>query len=333
MSNKKFENAVLAVTFALIVAGVAASLIHPPAGSQTARASSGIVAPRVAASDSASSGVVQVSARAPRFNARSLHSADTLNQTFSRMGYDLGDVRSGDDGVPRVYLASLPADLRDVRDVGQRKSLFFRSVLPLVLKTNERILADRKRLWDLRARKRLGETLPAQERLWLAVMAERYGTERGDLDALMARVDIVPPSLALAQAAEESGWGTSRFVREGNALFGQWTWSGEGIKPKNREEGKTHRVRAFESLDQSVAAYMRNLNTHRAYKQLRKIRAAMRRAGQPIQGKKLLPGLKRYSERGVKYIEGLQTIMSANGLAQLDDARLRDGRATNRPSI
>jgi len=248
-----------------------------------------------------------------------------LSAAFARLHYDLDSVFAGESRVPRLFLAHLPKDLVNVRDTRVRKAVFFQSLLPLVLQVNERILADRRRIWHLRAHRALGERLDAIDRLWLAMMSDRYGVPRGDFSALLQRVDAIPPSLALAQAAEESGWGTSRFAREGNAVFGQWTFSEDGgLTPRERDDGDTHKVRAFPSLLDSVKAYVRNLNTHRAYRDLRKTRASMRRKGLPLDGEVLADTLVHYSERGEAYVDTLHTIIEANGLRRLDDARLHD---------
>lgn len=242
----------------------------------------------------------------------------------TQLGYDLKAVITGDSPVPRISLASLPGDLHTIRETAKRKAMFFKTVLPLVLQVNEQIVQDRQRLWDLSAQQKTGAPLAADDRLWLAVMAERYGTKRGDVAALLKRHDVVPPSLALAQAAIESAWGTSRFVREGNAMFGQWTYEDEhdGIVPNDRMDGMTHRIRAFDSLYESVLSYVTNLNRHRAYKEFRKMRADMRGQGQPLDGKKLATTLHRYSERGAAYVSELHSIMSGNDLGLLDSARL-----------
>jgi Bax protein len=251
--------------------------------------------------------------------------ARKLSDTFTHLDYDLETVLSGKGRVPRLFLARLPKDLAEVRDNKLRKAVFFQTLLPLILQVNEGLLAERRRLWRLQARQRLGGRLDAVDRLWLTVMADRYRVKRGDMDALLQRVDVIPPSLALAQGAEESGWGTSRFVREGNAIFGQWTFSEDGnLVPRQRDEGKKHTIRAFDSILDSVRAYARNLNTHRAYGNLRRLRATMRRNGEPIDGNILAGTLTRYSARGGIYIETLRTIIRVNGLHRLDDARLHD---------
>ncbi|MBL4613686.1 MAG: glucosaminidase domain-containing protein [Magnetovibrio sp.] len=245
------------------------------------------------------------------------------------LDYDLDAVFQGDVSVPRLSLVSLPGDLRAIRETSQRKTLFFKSVLPLVLQVNEQIVEDRQRLWDLHAQLKTGSKLVALDRLWLAVMAERYGTKRGDIEAVLDRHDVVPPSLALAQAATESAWGTSRFVREGNAMFGEWTFTKKqkGIVPKERLTGKSHRVRAFDTLYESVLSYVTNLNKHNAYKEYRAMRSQMRINGQAVDGMVLAGALHRYSERGAAYVSELRSIISGNDLDLLDTAQLSsDGK-------
>ncbi|NQW00763.1 MAG: glucosaminidase domain-containing protein [Rhodospirillales bacterium] len=254
------------------------------------------------------------------------NSAENLARTFSEMGYDLDSVRSGDQQVPRVFLASIPYDLAELRQVQRKKSLFFKTVLPLILQVNEEIRQDRARLWKLQTRLNKGEKLAARDRLWLIVMAERYKVKRGNIPELIKRADIIPVSLALAQAAEESGWGTSRFAREANAMFGQWTTAdGVGLVPKNRDDGKTHKIRSFKSLLHSARAYARNLNTHRAYRKMRIMRQQLRQQGVPIQGHHLVETLTSYSERGEDYVKGLRAIIAVNKLRHLDRAELNNG--------
>ena len=248
-----------------------------------------------------------------------------LSKTFNQLGYDLDRVRSGEAGVPRLFLASLPTDIKNIRETRVKKALFFKTLLPLVLQANEELLRDRRRLWTLHSQKSLGQKPGPADRLWLMVMAERYGVKTNVIDTLLKHVDIIPPSLALAQAAEESGWGTSRFVREGNAVFGQWTFAKTGsLVPTDRDENKTHRIRAFSNLLDSVRAYAFNLNTHRAYRQLRKVRSSLRLNGAPLDGLLMVDNLKSYSQRGEKYVAGIRALIEGNNLHRFDDARLRD---------
>ena len=167
--------------------------------------------------------------------------------------------------------------------------------------------------------------LSAEDRLWLAVVEDRYKVVRGDLGALELGMDIIPPSLALAQAAEESGWGTSRFVVEGNALFGQWTDNKKnGLIPLGRVINHNYRIEAFQSLLDGVRAYARNLNTHRAYRSFRAGRSELRRSGKILSGQKLSLHLASYSERGENYIRSLQKIITSNSLEKFDHLKLGD---------
>ena len=136
---------------------------------------------------------------------------------------------------------------------------------------------------------------------------------------LLKRMDVIPPSLAMAQAANESAWGTSRFAREGNNLFGQWCFRRNcGIAPAQRVEGATHEVRVFKKPYNSVVAYVHNLNTHRRYARLRNLRLAVRESGQPLNGLHLVEGLLGYSQEGPKYVEWIRQIITTNDLTVAD---------------
>lgn len=254
-----------------------------------------------------------------------VNSAENLDKTFTELGYDLELVSNGDAQVPRVFLASMPEDIGDVREVRRKKALFIKTVLPLILQVNDEIRAERQRLLDLHKRRLNGDKLTALDRLWLIALAERYKVKRGNLNELVKRVDIIPVSLALAQAAEESGWGSSRFTREGNAMFGQWTTQAKGIIPADRDAGKSHKIKIFESLLHSARSYAVNLNTHRAYRDLRTLRKKLRRQGEPLQGRHLVETLTAYSERGQDYVKTIRAIMAVNKLKHLDNAELNTG--------
>ncbi len=251
-------------------------------------------------------------------------STDKLSDVFKSIGYQLDGVRLHGE-VPRLFLAALPRDLSTIRVPADRKDMFIKSALPLVLHVNELILAERARVVSLRARLDRGEKIGPEETAWLDQTRERYGLEKLDFAEMLLRIDVIPPSLALAQGAEESGWGTSRFAREGNALFGQRTFKDtHGIVPQKRDEGEKHRVRAFGHLIDGVKAYADNLNTHPAYKLLRGARAKMRAASSVIDGAMLASTLIKYSERREKYVEAIQLIIRANGFHMFDKARLGD---------
>ncbi len=320
-----FERCALGLMGAL-VAGLTVVAVKQPADGMTVapRAVFDSIATELAALPSDRDDLSDEAVPDPK--AAPTHSVETLSSHFDELGYDLDAVVAGERHVPRVTLVSIPSDLKDVREVKTRKEIFFQTVLPLVLQVNEEVAAERERLWKIQTDRALGRNLDAVDRLWLAVMSDKYKVKRGDLDALLRRADVIPPSLALAQAAEESGWGTSRFVREGNAIFGQWTYSkAQGIKPKDIDPGKTHRVRAFDDLIGSVRAYTRNLNTHRAYRGFRERRAELRQDGEVLNGRHLAETLTSYSQRGEDYVRTLERIMSANALHKLDDAKLDAG--------
>ena len=258
-----------------------------------------------------------------------LASVAALDAHFERLDYDLADLRKPGNHVPRVYLDKLPDDIAEEQSVKMRKRVFIKSILPVVLRVNEDILAARKKLQHLRDILDSGMSLTEEQRDWLYQMAERYETDPYDWDAFMARVDIVPPSLAIAQAAEESGWGTSRFAREGNALFGQYTYkASNGMLPEERANGRRHLIRAYSSLIEGVRSYIHNLNYHRAYKEFRAARKWLRNHDKTIDGHALAGELTRYSERGAAYVKTLRRIMRANELSTLDRARLHEDRWT-----
>ena len=248
-----------------------------------------------------------------------------IKNVFNQIGYRLENVRWYHE-VPRVFLTTLPKDLPKLREPAERKNVFIMMMLPLVLHTNELILQTRTKLRTLLLAKSSGKTLTAKDQRFLESVASKYGLETSNIEKLIKRVDIIPPSLALAQSAEESGWGTSRFAREGNALFGQRTWhSATGLVPKKREEGKTFKVRAFDHLLDGVKAYAHNLNINLFYKDFRKKRAAMRESNNgTIDGVKLAATLLHYSERGPEYIKTIQKIIRINNLSVFDEARLLD---------
>jgi Bax protein len=200
----------------------------------------------------------------------------------------------------------------------KRKEFFIQIVLPLIIKENNIIKKDRRTLFDIINK----SNNTAVELNWLEKKYKQYGVKSQDLSTLKIRMDEIPVSLAIAQAAKETGWGTSRFAQEGNALFGQWTWSGEGLKPKDAEEGADHKVMKFNILQASVRAYQRNLNTHPTYKDLRKARAEFRDSNKPLDSLELSNYLNKYAETGNQYVEVLQQIIKQNKLKDFDDAKL-----------
>jgi uncharacterized FlgJ-related protein len=220
--------------------------------------------------------------------------------------------------------------------VPDKKEVFYRFMLPLVMHANRMVLDRRERLASLRSDVEAGSPLAADDRAWLRGVGEvlRANTPAEDaddqlmlplIDELLYKLDVLPPGLVLGQAAYESGYGTSRFAVEGNALFGQWIYGGEGMVPgQQRVSHGDHRIAKFDWPFDSVRGYYINISGHPAYEPLRKIRAERRAAGKPLTSLALADGLIRYSERGQKYVDTLKGIIRVNKLDIADDAVLRD---------
>ena len=258
---------------------------------------------------------------------------EALLEFFESINYTPEAWQAGIRDVPRAYIMKIgPKWQINSQNIAviNKKRIFFRALGPLVLRANEMVLADREHLLAI-----IETGKPSgNDTVWLRELAAEYGVTESvemepaaeQLDELLRRVDGVPVSLLLAQGAEESGWGTSRFAAEGNALFGQWTWGGKGIKPKDqREELGDYRIAAFDTPLESVSAYLHNINTHPAYVDLRSQRALMRQSGELLSGWKLAETLTQYSERGADYVGSLHAIMRVNKLEATDEAKLLDG--------
>jgi Bax protein len=239
-----------------------------------------------------------------------------MQAALDRIGFDLDAVAGGYMSVPQVQVAALPPDIERLASSDARKTLFLRLLLPIILTVNDHIGADRQKLLALHRKMAAGGHLSADEVQWILDQADIYDEPGADIDALLKKIDVVPPSLALAQAIEESGWGTSRIARQGNALFGQFGQDAEGEWD----------YRSFATLNEAVAAYAHNLNTHPAYREFRQVRAKMRGTGGDIDAWNLAATLHRYSERGEDYVQSLRAIMRINELGAFDSARLNQHR-------
>ncbi len=265
-------------------------------------------------------------------------SGSQLEQIIKDLNYKPESWQAGIREVPRLFITDIPPRWRNKNfqelDVMTKKRIFFRFVGPLILHSNELIQTNRDRAASIIGALRAGAVVSHQDQTFLREIAEAYKVAEGktDLtdhslqDKLLRRVDTVPPSLVLAQAAEESGWGTSRFAVEGNALFGMWTWDSKGITPLKQRSGLgDYKIAVYETLLQSVIAYMHNLNTHHAYKKLRARRAELRMTGAKVTGWDLASTLTKYSERGQAYVDSLRALIKVNMLQPVDDAYLGDG--------
>ncbi len=244
-------------------------------------------------------------------------SASTIEQLFKDTNYSLSEVRRTKQVKP-IRLSLLPNEMKTIENSGKRKNLFIKIILPLVLEENNRIIVDRKKLFTI-----LNKNKNSKDEIkWLNQKFKQYGVVNKDLATLKVRMDIIPVSLAIAQAAKETGWGTSRFAIEGNALFGQWTWSGEGIKPAGADTNATYKVMKFNVLKASVRAYQRNLNTHSSYKKFRFIRAQLRDDNKKLDSLKLAEYLDNYAQTGTEYTKVLKQIIQQNQLKDFDEVKL-----------
>ena len=243
--------------------------------------------------------------------------ASTIEQLFKDTNYNLDDVRKSKLVKP-ITLSLLPEEMKMIESSKRKKNLFIKIILPLILQENNRIKLDRIKLFSILNKNKNTDA----EKNWLNLKFKQYGVINKDLSTLKIRMDEIPVSLAIAQAAKETGWGTSRFALEGNALYGQWTWSGEGIKPAGADSDSTHKVMKFKILKSSVRAYQRNLNTHSSYKNFRLARAELRDNKMKLDSLILANYLDKYAETGKNYVKILKKIIKQNNLIEFDDAKL-----------
>ena len=263
---------------------------------------------------------------------RLINTVEQLRDRFSAASFELRAVRNGKQSVPRLFADTLPADLKLVSEVSELKQTFFRTLLPLILKVNEEILADRVKLELLQSTLLAGQEINDVQSKWLYNLSKSYDVTPGNITELLNRVDAVSPALALAQAAQESGWGRSRFAIKGNALFGQRTWDkGFGMVPKRRS-GK-YEVKSFPSLIDSVRSYARNLNIHPAYRDFRLLRADMRVKNLVLNPYHLVGTLQAYSEHRDVYVQTIRKILRADRLEELETTQLESRSVRVEPSL
>ena len=245
-------------------------------------------------------------------------SASTIEQLFEDTKYNLKSVKETKLVNIGNSIDHLPNEMKKIESVKKRKNLFIQIVLPLIIEENTKIRLDRKKLFAILNKNNNSKS----DKEWLLKKFKQYGVNKNDLSTLKIRMDEIPVSLAIAQAAKETGWGTSRFAQEGNALFGQWTWSGEGIKPAGADSDSKHKVAKFKVLKASVKAYQRNLNTHSGYKNFRKERAIQRDNQGKLNSLELVKHLDKYAETGVEYTKILKQIIQQNSLTDFDDVKI-----------
>lgn len=254
-----------------------------------------------------------------------IHSIDDLMQLFAKHNYTRESWQAGNREVPRITFDKVRERWQHTAQkipVAEKKQVFFRLMAPLILLSNEKISQERKQVKNAALDSESLRSISIKYKISTDTTPPLTEQKRQDL---LKRVDIIPPSLALAQAAEESGWGTSRFTEEGNAFFGQWDFSGKGMAPKQqRKELGNYGLARFDSPLASVQGYMLNVNTNGAYKKFRNTRAGLRSSNQSITGMELAGTLDKYSERGEAYIKGLRNMISYNHLQDVDEAYLSD---------
>jgi len=259
--------------------------------------------------------------RQVQLRAVSPRTADELAGFFRDVSFTLlTDIRQG-EAVPAIKVDRVPADLGN-KDGFERKQLFITAILPVVLEVNQRVLADREQLLALRDKLAADPlSMGPIERIWLDDLADRYDTTPDRIDELVRRVDIVPPSMAIAQGGVESGWGTSFAARTGNALFGQIQVVGRHSVDVPWKPGNGM-PQPFSSVGEATDAYIANLNTHPAYAGFRAARAAARERSEQLEGYRLIGTLLSYSERGLQYVQFVRQIMRENDLHDFDAAKL-----------
>lgn len=229
---------------------------------------------------------------------------------------------------PAQIVAPTPVQLPNfaaIRDTDTKKQVFFDFLQPYIDAKNSEVQLQRQHLMGLIEKMKAGYVLNIDEMVFLRDLSRQYEVPTDDLQdqtflqLLLRRVDVIPPSLVLAQAANESAWGTSRFARDGYNLFGQWCYEkGCGIVPDRRRPNDHHEVKSFGSVDEAVHAYFQNLNTFPSYQGLRRIRQDLRDKARPIDGISLTEGLRSYSERGDAYIDELRRMIEYNDLLHRD---------------
>ena len=255
-------------------------------------------------------------------NDYNLNTQTVLN-LFEDLEYDLDHVRNKKKVKP-IYFTRLPKDLDTIKSVKNKKETFLQILLPLIVAENEKIKEDREFLLKI-----LKQNESTENKKWLNKKYKAYKVSDKNINELIKKIDIIPTSIALAQAAKESGWGTSRFALEGNAIYGQWTWTGDGIEPLEKTKDQSHKILKFPLLRASVKAYITNLNTHRGYKGFRTKRANLREQNKKLLGLELIHELKNYAETGKEYTQTLEKIIKQNDLDELENVAIDDFKDSN----
>ena len=255
-------------------------------------------------------------------NDYTLNTQTVLN-LFEDLEYDLDNVRNKKVVKP-IYFTRLPKDLNTIKSVKDKKETFLQILLPLVVAENKKIKEDREYLLKI-----LKDNESVEGKKWLNKKYKAYKVSDKNISELLKKIDIIPTSIALAQAAKESGWGTSRFALEGNAIYGQWTWNGDGIEPLEKTKDQNHKILKFPLLRASVKAYINNLNTHAGYKNFRTKRSELRKQNKKLEGLELIHELENYAQTGKEYTRILEQIIKQNDLDELENVKIDDFKENN----
>ena len=250
-------------------------------------------------------------------NDYNLNTLTVLN-LFEDLDYDLDTVRDSKLVKP-IYFTRLPKDLDSIKSTKKKKETFLKILLPLIVAENEKIESDRKYLFKI-----LKQNDKPENKKWINKKHREYKVTNRNISELIQKMDVIPISIALAQAAKESGWGTSRFALEGNAIFGQWTWKGDGIEPLEKSSDQNHKILKFPLLRASVKAYITNLNSHNGYKDFRKKRFELREQNKPLIGQELIDELDNYAQTGKEYTKVLRQIIDQNDLDEFETVEIDD---------
>ena len=244
--------------------------------------------------------------------------ANEMIEIFKKYDFSVDDFLKN-DSANLILFSSLPDDFMSIQPISDRKKLFINTLIPIIYSENLKILSERKKILDW-WRESNGENFSRDFwPVWLFELSEKYESNDSNLGNLLIKVDVVPISLALAQAAIESGWGTSRYLREGNAIFGQYTFDeSQGLRPLEREEDKNFFVRKFVNLSDSARSYLKNINTHAAYEEFREERKKFRMSGETLSGYKLSDFLYNYSERKNEYVKDVKKLIKSNNFLKFD---------------
>lgn len=245
-----------------------------------------------------------------------------MQQLFVEANYNLEKIRNKEMDVPRIFIQSLPSDFNMIESPKDKKDLFIKFLLPLILKKNEELKSDREKLLKIKQKIEENKKLDEMENQFLESVKQEYKTETGEIDDILVKLDEMSVSMALGQAIQETGWGESRFLIKGNAIFAEWTWGGEGMLPRARKNGLIHRIKTFPTLYDSVDSYANNLNKTRYYAGFRGMRAKLRAKGKPLFGRWLMSSMVRYSTEKDRYILDVKRIIRDNNLDDFNEVKL-----------